>query len=263
LPPGVTNDGVLVQQRFDQIPANAIWARLARTTLQPGASMIQGMPQHHGVGPMIYRIDAGSVTGQADGPIEVTRAGAAAPTQVAANTAIVLATGDIAFAPSGVGVQWRNAGGAPAKVLESGVAIPPIDGIESRMNHGTEAPGWTAGDVSFEDLIDDYTTFVPPAAPAELTVTQVTIAPGASLPGEPQPGLKLVSVEKGTLTVVWAKPTAANVSTGTHDFVAGSWMDVNTNASFAAQLRNAGTEPLVLLVMTLTPVGTETGTPAA
>ena len=260
--PGVTEDAVVFDQVFADIPALATWARLARTTLQPGASMIQGTPEHHGVGPMVYRIDAGSVTGQADGPIEVTRGGAASATRVAANTEIVLATGDVAFAPAGVGIQWRNAGSTPATVLESGVAIPPPAGSDARMNNGTVVPGWTAGDVSFEDLIDDYSTFVhPPTAPAELTVTQVTIAPGASLPSGPEPGLKLVSVETGTLTAVWANRSDPSVQTGTHEAHAGTWMDVNESQFIAKELRNDGTEPVVLLVMTITPMGTSTATP--
>src|SRR5206468_2275549 len=104
---------------------------------------------------------APAATGAATSPVgtpqanlapDVTRAGASTPTQVPVNTEIVLATGDVAFAPSGVGVQWRNAGSTPATVLESGVAIPPTTDFDTRINNGTAVPGWTAGDVSFEDL---------------------------------------------------------------------------------------------------------------
>ncbi|HEU0114609.1 MAG TPA: hypothetical protein VFQ80_08030, partial [Thermomicrobiales bacterium] len=144
LPPGVTADTVLFDQRLYAIPADASWAGVERTTLGPGAGMHQGSPDSSGVGPMLYRVEAGTVTGQADGPVSVTRASAATAEQAAPGTDIELAAGDVVFVPAGVASQWRNSGGAPATILDAGISTVGVNG-----------PDWADGPVlSYQALID-------------------------------------------------------------------------------------------------------------
>jgi hypothetical protein len=253
LPPGVTEDTVLFDHVFNEIPVGSDWAGVERTSLAPGAVMNQGTPETSGVGPMLYRVEVGSVTGQVDGPIEVTRAGATTASQVDGNAAVALEAGDVAFVPPGVASHWRNTGSSPATILDAGVSLPG----------GVNGGEWVDGTLLSFDALIDASAIEPPPAPSELTVHRLTIEPGAILPGEPAAGLKLVGVESGTLTIVWAKRTDPTVQTGTHETPAGTWMDINSAGLFAKELRNDGAEPLTILVMTVEPVAASPATPVA
>ena len=245
LPPGVTADTILFQHVLDEIPDGADWAGVERTTLPPGVMMNQGSPGDAGVGPYLYRVEAGTVTGQVDGPIAVTRAGTATEEPLAPDASIILNPGDVAFVPPGVASHWRNTGSSPATVLDTGVSTP------GAVNGGEWVTDGTV--TSFEAPIDAW-PIEPPPAPAELAVHELTLEPGARLAGEPEPGLKLAGVESGTLTIVWADRADPAAQTGTHETRAGNWMDVNGSNYFAKELRNDGNEPLVLLLMTVTPI---------
>ncbi|MCC7022023.1 MAG: hypothetical protein IT338_04310 [Thermomicrobiales bacterium] len=110
------------------------------------------------------------------------------------------------------------------------------------------------------------------SAEAELTVRRLTLPPGASIVGGPAPGLKLVGVEAGTLTIDWAdsanRPVDGQSTNATptsrvvlpRDYKAGSWADVNRAGTlatprgagpFATTLRNDGSEPVTLLALTV------------
>lgn len=250
-PAGITEDTVLFQQRIDEIPAGADWAGVERTTLAPGAVMNQGTPSDAGVGPYLYRVEAGTVTGHANGPIAVTRAGKTTEELVSPDTDVVLTTGDVAFVRPNVASHWRNAGSSPATVLDTGISTP------GSMNGGA----WVDGTLlSFAALIDAWPV-TPPPAPEELSVHQMTLAPGASLPNGPEPGLKLVGVESGTLTLIWAKRTDPTVQTGTHQLRSGAFMDINGTDFIAKELRNDGSEPLTLLLMTVVSLSEPAATP--
>jgi mannose-6-phosphate isomerase-like protein (cupin superfamily) len=251
LPPGVTEDTVLFQQVLDEIPDGADWVGFERTTLGSGASMAQGTSSDGGVGPYLYRVEDGSVIGRADSPFEVKRAGNAAPAKVAGDTDVVLQTGDVAFVPPGVASHFRNDNQAPATILDTGVSTT---GVGSRIANGVEVPGWSKGNVlAFAAPIDAWPV-APPPAPAELAVHRLALDPGASLPDEPATGLKLVGVESGTLTINWAKRSDPTVQTGTHEVDASNWMDINNANYFAKELRNNGSQPLELLIMTVNPL---------
>jgi quercetin dioxygenase-like cupin family protein len=248
--PGLTEDTVVFHQTFDAIPASG-WVGVERTTLGPGAVMKQGTPSTSGVGPMLYRVEVGSVTGQADGPVTVTGAGVSV-VQVAPGTDIVLDTGDVAFVPAGVVSQWRNEGTSPATVLDAGIATPGID-----------APGWAEGTVlSYQALIDDWPV-KPPSPRGEFTVRRLTLAPGASLPNRPEVGLKLVGVESGVMTGIRSKRSQPTVEIHADQYRAGSWVDVNSEIRILNELRNDGSEPLTVLVLSVVPLEGSAATPIA
>jgi hypothetical protein len=243
--PGVAEDTVLFQRTLEVIPPDAMWAGVERVTIDSGAAWPQGTRRTTGIGPYLYHIEAGTLSARADGPIEVIPAGSAAAKQVPQDTDITLHAGDQVFIPSGVTSRWRNDGATPAEVLDTGVAIP-----------GGAAP---AG-VTYASPIDAF-PIQPPGVPAELTVRRVTIQPRASLPNQPTPGLTLVGVEAGILTVDWVKSGPLETPTSSTRVLEGLWLDLDQHQSFVRTLRNDETRPLVLLLMTVTPVDASTPTP--
>ena len=119
--------------------------------------------------------------------------------------------------------------------------------------------GWTIPMSAYTVLLEGQ----PLGAPVEVRLRRLTLAPGASVVGTPGPGLQQVAVEAGTPEVVWADPTAPTVSTGTFRVAASTKADLTTAHAFAAQLRNAGSTPVVVLLLTMTPIGTGPGTPTS
>ncbi|HEU0113666.1 MAG TPA: hypothetical protein VFQ80_03280, partial [Thermomicrobiales bacterium] len=163
--PGILADEIVFQQRLDAIPPGAALASVDRATLPPGAAWEQGTPATSGDGPMLYRIEAGDASLQADGPFQVTRRGAA-PVDVAAGKTVDLTAGDVAFLPAGVASQWRNHGSAPASLIDAG--------LSDRAGNPDPA-------VQSVPLVREPAASV--AAPADLTLRRLTLAPGATLPG--------------------------------------------------------------------------------
>ena len=199
--------------------------------------MTQGKSANAGVGPILFRVEQGTVSMQADGPITVTRAGTTEPTAATPGAVIELGVDDVVFTPSGVVSQWHNAGPTSAVVLDAGIQIP-----------GGEPPpnsGWTY--VSPIDALG----ITPPPTPAELTVRRLTLAPGASVPNQPILGLNLAGPDAGTLTVVQARRADPTVETGRTQIHQGSWMDLNGGIYIPKELRNDSSEPLTLLLMTV------------
>jgi hypothetical protein len=265
LPPGVIEDTMLVRHLFDELPSSSLWAGVEQTTLAPGASIEQGTPSSSGVGPAVYRVEAGTAVGHADGPLEVTRAGSDAAQSIAANTEVALAIGDVAFAPSGVASTWRNDGPDPATIMDAGVTA---FGVDSVIRNGIEVPGWSQGPVlAFAASIDSVPNHVP-AAPIVFTVRRLGLAPGARLPFAPTSGLEFVGVETGILTLVAADH--ANPE-GTKTLDAGDWIGVNdasddyfTGSPYPPrELRNDGSAPVTLLVMTVKPANPLEAVPLA
>src|SRR5690348_2831845 len=75
--PGVTDD-LLLSGVFAAIPPDASWIGIERVTLAPGSSRPIGKTENEGVGPWLYRVERGSLTVVADGPMAVRRDGAQA-----------------------------------------------------------------------------------------------------------------------------------------------------------------------------------------
>jgi mannose-6-phosphate isomerase-like protein (cupin superfamily) len=257
-PTAATGEETLFHQVLDAIPADAMWAGIERAVIDPGKDWPQGSPQTTtGLGPMLYRVERGVATVHVEGQIAVTRTGAQTSSPIAAGTDVALDVGDIAYVPTGVLTDWRNEQASPLVILDAGVAnpwgVPPPPGVQKSS-----------------PIDADYLEI--PHAPAELTVRRLTLPPGASIAGGPGPGLKLVAVEAGTLTIDWANradraasgqppgATPAPRELLPRDYRAGSWADVNRAGALglakgakpsATTLRNDGNEPVTLLVLTV------------
>jgi hypothetical protein len=125
-----------------------------------------------------------------------------------------------------------------------------------------------------------------PAAPADLLLIRFTVAPGASVPIDPNdPSLTLASIESGTLTlrfdgpltVTRASAMTAMATPGAMAMPATEQIPAGTTATLRAgdsvigppnvggTLRNAGTEPVVVLNAIISPeqMGPLAATPPA
>jgi quercetin dioxygenase-like cupin family protein len=124
-----------------------------------------------------------------------------------------------------------------------------------------------------------------PAAPADLLLIRFTLAPGASVPIDPNdPSLTVASIESGTLTMRFDGPmtvTRASAMTAmatpgamgmpaTEQIPAGTTATLHAGDSVISPpnvggiLSNAGTEPVVVLNAIISPsaMGTPVATPA-
>lgn len=251
---GIAESAILLQGTFEAIPDDADFSGVKRAVLQPGAVWPLGTNAEDGVGPLLYRVEAGSLSVTADAPIQVTRAGSRQPETVAARTQDVLATGDQGFTPSGVRSVWRNAGDAPVSILTTMVAT---DGLDPRPQG-----------VRYDDVFVAW-PIARPALPAQVVVRKLTLGVHADLRGGPAAGLMLVGVESGSADVILGPPNPLVEPTGHHRLEAGEWSNVNTgqwNATgghlgnqpagpdIVVAVENPGPGPLTLLVLTVAPI---------
>ncbi|MFN8590477.1 MAG: hypothetical protein U0031_03365 [Thermomicrobiales bacterium] len=245
LPPGVTSDSPLMRALIEQFPADPpVWIDLSRITLAPGASEQTGSARDSGVGPQLFRIEAGQVTVVANGPVQITRYRTdaemdSATSIVSPQTASVLDVGDQVFAPSGVTLQRRNDGAAPATLLTFEITA---DGEGLSQPGVTSAFGMPYGRMSAVPL------------PAEASVRRITIAPGDGLPVAALPGLRLVYVETGALELRYRGENT--LTAGETPFAATTLRAGNGTGDFGptpeqAMLTNDGDVPATIIAATV------------
>jgi mannose-6-phosphate isomerase-like protein (cupin superfamily) len=240
LPSGMA-DTILMQGTFDALPSKANWAGIQRITLAPGAEWALGKRENEGEGPILYFVESGALTVNADDPIYVTRAGEDHAGPVAPGTDVVLRAGDQGFAPSSVTSRWRNDGSTPVVILDAGITAYTW----SRLPDG----------VTQLQLIGEW-PFEPPQPPVMVTLRRVTLQPSDELLVDALPGLELLYVESGRLESVDgddAKPIYVEImrrQTVPQPFPAGRIF------------RGRGSEPVTLLVMTISPTNPLAATPA-
>lgn len=196
LPAGVLEDVTLMQGVFDVIPPDATWTGIERNTMAPGAAWDVGTSQTNGEGPSLYRVESGTLTIQADGPITVTSAGWNQPATVPAGTDVVLSAGDQGYTPSGVKARFRNESDVPVIVIVAGITTI----------------GWgSSPEVRNEELAWSLTEN-PAMEPALVAVRRVTLEAGAAVPIEVFPGVAVGYVESGQVIAAnsLASPTPSS-----------------------------------------------------
>lgn len=186
LAPGITDERLLLQARFERFPDGVLSAGVDRWVLQPGAEVLMGSRDLFGEGPSAYLIESGALTVQPNEPIAVTPMGAATPIAVAQDYQIELQAGDRGFAPSGVTSLWRNNGTEPVRILE--LLIGYWDARPS-----------VAGVLRYT-VIDEG--IARPDGPLEMAIFQLTLQPGADLSADAVSGLEMLKVEAGRLVAV-------------------------------------------------------------
>ncbi|HEU5432059.1 MAG TPA: hypothetical protein VFU81_10360 [Thermomicrobiales bacterium] len=232
LAPGVIDDTTLLRGTFPVLPKYASWAGIDQTTLAPGATWIAGTRDATGIGPMLYLVEAGTLTMQADGPLTFTRAGSIGDATKLPGETVALRPGDRMFTPSGVASQWRNDGAETTVVL--GVGITTDSALKQPAN------------VDHRSLIDEG-LITPPVAPVVVAARRITVQAGATVPIATWPGLQMLSVESGRIEVstpgkAGSPPLTVTLATAADPFFGPDMV-----------LRNVGGQPATLLAMTIQP----------
>ena len=237
----------LFAERLADVPANASCLLVERLALGPAGSVTMGDFATAYRGPMAYRVESGAVALTATGGTTLTRAGGA-PASLPANQPVGLEPGDALFAPTDAVTHWTNRVGAETRILDAGV-VEPNTNYDPTVSAGSNAPLLAAcGDLLLPEL---------GSAPFDLGVERITLAPGALLPRPMLPGLAPLSVEQGTLSLVWADradPATPLPQVGPRQLAAGTaTVELNGPRYVATELRNDGDQPTTFVLMTVRP----------
>jgi hypothetical protein len=83
----------------------------------------------------------------------------------------------------------------------------------------------------------------------------------------------LLAVESGTVDIVWSQPmadalqgpssaSASSAANAPDRLTSNHWIDIAQRRLYASELRNAGSEPLVVLLLTVAPAAGSQPAPA-
>lgn len=146
--------------------------------------------------------------------------------------------GDVLTVPTGATFALRNAGGAPAVVLAMTAGLSLFPEV-SPSSQPTDPPTQVPTGSGWDEEIVEASQLVPlPAGQLAVAAGRVTLAPGGTFLVGSATGLALLVVERGTLTVDGGAEREASA------------IDV-LSLTESTDLRNAGTGPLTLLVVTV------------
>jgi hypothetical protein len=191
LAPGITDEKLLLQARFDTMPDGVLSATISRWVLQPGAEVAMGRPEVRGTAPAAYLVETGALSVRPNVSVPVTRADATTPTAVPEAAWTTLLPGDRMFAPAGVTSLWRNDGAHPVRILEATFA-------------SREVQPQPAGVLNYR-IIDEW-PYAKPNHPVVMSVIEVTLHPEGSLSADAVPGLTMLKVESGRLVAIDGDP---------------------------------------------------------
>ncbi|HYH12356.1 MAG TPA: cupin domain-containing protein, partial [Thermomicrobiales bacterium] len=180
---------VLMTYDFDAMPQAPMTVRLLRITLAPGASV----PMHTHPGPEFDLVESGTLTARVDGTAVVSVDGE----QSEVTEPQTLSAGSWIMYPDGVGMNLANEGDEEL-VLLSAVILSVGGENQSTITYTEGEPTDSDFDgVSFvvlgDGLIQQF-----PDGPTTVTVDQLTLDPGESIP--PFTGAALVSKASGGLS---------------------------------------------------------------
>jgi hypothetical protein len=187
LAPGITDEKLLLQARFDSVPDGVLSAVVRRWVLQPGAEVTMGRQDTSGSAAAAYLVETGSLTIHPDRAISVTRADATTPTAVPEASWMMLLPGDRMFIPAGVTSQWQNDGASPVRLLEATFASRDVQ-------------SQPAGVLQYPVISDGPTA--KPDGPVVMTVIELTLLPEGALLATNVPGLAMLKVESGRLVAI-------------------------------------------------------------
>jgi quercetin dioxygenase-like cupin family protein len=237
LPEGVTVAPLLVEPLTALPPAPA-YVGLARLTYPPGAAVASQVV----AGTTLLYVESGSIVAEVGGAAVTGSAGpvGTAAASPAAGGGTPVEAGRPIVVPADTPFATRNDGPQPAIVFQVEI-------------YASATPPPLGASLSFLRLGSGVATALP-AAPVQVGLGRVTLDAGASTDLAEVPGPVLVVVEFGTLSLV-TPGSEATLGLGGTAFIQGGTQSA---------ARNAGSGPLVLLVLAVFPAAAGDGaTPAA
>jgi hypothetical protein len=209
-------------------------------------------------GPLLIVVESGRYVYQAGRPTSVRRAGTAAsarPEPVPAGREVTLLPGDQLVVPAGTPYRKWNGGSETAVALV--VAIVATDDATLAT--------WDAVAITGVDLIRTLAAEdrALPGGPVRMRLESWRLAPGASLPPAMVAGVEVIRIEAGTLGLTFAGDRLPYLATpGIERVFTGPRSVPPHVAGTIRAVRNAGDQPLELLVLTFDPVAAGAVTPA-
>jgi hypothetical protein len=265
--PGVTVDGIgTVTLPAETIPGKGSWFGAWRATLEPGAAGSYGsIAPNRSVG--VESVLVGTYATRSEGPMRIIRSDGSTE-DVPVGTEATIGPGEsILVLDNAVARTFRNPGATQAVLVAW--AITSMNGAAMRDTEAPEPALALGPGVTFQGLArmlpDVWDQATIPDGPLTIDVRRLTLAPGASLPPEPEVYPTLRWVESGRLG--WdiagegvASPASGRPMMSYQEGEMVSW--VPTRPGIRVVLRNPSkTTPVVLLVVSLAPAGTAAVTP--
>ena len=255
---------------------------LERLEIPPGGDLEAWRPAE---ARLVY-VEAGKLTVEIAPDSEGTALLAPAPAEgskapppgVGAGAVETLGAGEFLALPPLTAYVLRNDGAVPAVALATAVSragaathaagscgFADSDGsvqclAGSAGSSGPSDRAETAPAVAVWPLAGGRTTALPPG-PLAAAVGRATLAPGAGLPVDMKAAAVLVYVEAGTLGLrtdlgrSWVRRGGTGVGREVESGTLGAGDGILLRLGTAASLRNVGDEPLVVVVVNISPVG--------
>lgn len=199
MPPGVTLD-VIANGMVASLPDDADQMLLMRFVIEPGAT-IPVEPDSSRVA--LFETEHGEITVTVDGEASISRATAepGVTETMAADTPFTLQPGDAATFPAGLKGELQNAGEDSVTLLVLFTA-PDMSDDDNMMTppEGLTVDFLAVGQVP--DVGDDG---------ALLWIGRFTLDPGATFPGQSQPGAEVGSGELGVFTMTPTSGTGLTI----------------------------------------------------
>jgi hypothetical protein len=246
----------------DMLPPGDVEAVFYRLTLPAGTSLpllagpFCGCPGETiatGVG--IEVVEDGTYALRLDASVTVIRAGA--EDEIAAGTEVTLGPGDVARFPDYA---------APGEIRNGGTDAVSVLGLAILSQ---EATGTPVPDLPPEVVAEELTRAIPsdwrtlPPGPVTVTLRRLTLPAGAELaPYEPV-GLETMHVEDGEVSLAFI-PAGETEASRPLDYGSGrSAPFLSAQPGTRRIVMNDGDAPATILVVTVSPAGAESGTPAS
>jgi quercetin dioxygenase-like cupin family protein len=175
------------------LPAPPAFMRLVRITLAPGATS----PEHTHPGPEFGRIESGVVTVTVKGPARIKQRSAkeSDPFEDAEqNKEIQLDKGDVIYYPAGTPLTFTNKGKEKATVLAL-VILPGVNDRPPLIDYTQATPTADTFEGVTSQILGDAIMTTIPSGTSRVTISDITLKAGQSLPGSRNP--VLYSVVKG------------------------------------------------------------------
>jgi predicted ester cyclase len=237
-----SGDRPVLPRRLAQVPLAeappAPVVRLARLTFAPQV----GEPETGLLGPLVIAAESGALTVRPLGPAVLAR-DEAAGTAVPRGETVTLRPGDGLVLPAGTHYVVENAGSAVAVAL----ALALLPAGTGAVGGGVAAWPWVGAPGIGAQLLVDGMAAGAPSGPATVALGRLTLAPGESFAADGPVAPRLVIVEAGSLQLEAPGAPATTLSAGNGAVIP---------SAFGVTLRNAGDGPLVVLLVTVTPMST-------
>ncbi len=260
-------DAPLLQPLVDlpiEVPVSALQSvALERVTVGAGS----GFPAGSVLGSEAIHVEDGEVTVEiVENLGSLVRGSRAAPgvnegnrrTMGPGERAVIVA-GDVLLLPQGAQVLVRNDGTTAAELLKAAIRepggpnrIPGPEDAKPETSAAADAPGVTVADLGPQPVL------ALPSGLARLGLGRVTLTPGATLPIDTTGAILLV-VDEGNLSAintvgtVWSRRGGDGSITTATGATYGQGDGILFEPGATGEIRSVGAQPLVLLVISITP----------